>query len=156
MSSDPVAERLFDDPGHSRQWVLRRLQRALTLDLAAAALMRGISATARADAKTARLAALAAQSRADGVRGIITGLGSVPYSSVGLARAAASTGGRLLGLLGSWSWRYPTRRLAEHTYSEYDLLRAFIEGSTGVDQELAAEVAPLLASARDAHRMLEE
>ncbi len=154
MSSDPVPERLFDEPGLSRQWVLRRLQRALTLDLAAAALQRGIAATTRRDATVASQLAQAAQERADTVRQLVESLGSAPYSSLGLARAAAATGGRLMGLLGSWSWRRAVERLAEHTLSEYDLLRVLVDGAPGVDPGLVDRVPPLLASAGTSHRSL--
>ena len=50
MAAEPVnaaPANAFDHPDLSRQWVLRRLQRALTTDLAAAGLLRGLASSAR-------------------------------------------------------------------------------------------------------------
>lgn len=149
MPSYPTAPSLLEDPDLSRQWVLRRLQRALTLDLAATALESGIAVTARdPDRETARLLAGDARRRSEVIRTLIETLGSVPYSSIGLARAGARVGGTLLGLLGGWAWRMPLRKLATHTLSEYDALLAFVDGAEGIELDLTAQVGPLLESAQ--------
>jgi hypothetical protein len=144
-----TAERIFDEPSISRQWVLRRLQRALTTDLAAAAFQSGISRTCRRD-RRAQVAALAAagQARADTVRTLIESEGSVPYQSIGMARLGARVGGTLVGIVGAWVWGPVLRRLAEHLLQEYDLLIAFIRDAPGVSPALAARAEPLLESAR--------
>lgn len=140
---------MLDNPDLSRQWVLRRLQRALTLDLAAAAWQGGIATTAGATHRAGvRSLAEHAQQRTVVLRRLISELGSEPYSSIGLARAAARIGGLLTGIVGRWAWQPFVRQLAEHTLSEYDVLRAFVDGANGVEIDLQPHVAPLLASAQ--------
>jgi hypothetical protein len=144
-----TAERIFEEPSISRQWVLRRLQRALTTDLAAASFQRGISKTCRRD-RRAIVAALAAsgESRADRLRTLITSEGSVPYQSIGMARLGARFGGGLIGIVGAWAWAPLLRRLTEHMLQEYDLLVAFARDAPGVSADLATHAEPLLESAR--------
>ena len=139
---------LLKHPNHSRQWVLRRLQRALTLDLAAAAFEHGIARATRT-ARRSTIAGVAAGTaeRASVVSSLIGELGSAPYSSIGLARGCAQTGGVLLGWIGPWAWRPALTRLAEHTLSEYDVLVALVDGAAGIDVDLVPRLKPLLESA---------
>lgn len=136
---------MLEDPDLSRQWVLRRLQRALALDRAGAALRRGISSTARGPARdTVARYAEHAQARAAAVADAIGRSGGVPYSSVGLARAASRAGGTVLGLLGARAWAPLVLRLAQHTLSEYESLAALLKDAPGVPAEMAATVEPLV------------
>ena len=142
---------LFDEPSISRQWVLRRLQQALTTDLAAGAFQRGLSRSCRrADRGLLSQLAEAAETRADAVREMITDEGGIPYQSIGLARACSRLGGTILGPL-AIAWRPGLRLLAEHTLQEYDALAAQVSTAPGISDELAPRARPLLASARNAH-----
>lgn len=145
---------LFDEPSISRQWVLRRLQKALTTDLAAGAFHAGLSRSCpRADRQLLEELAQAADARASTVREMITHEGGTPYQSVGLAQACSRVGGFLLGPL-PFAWRPGLRLLAEHTLQEYNALVAQVRTAPGISDELAPRAEPLLKSARRAHAAL--
>ena len=141
---------MLDDPGLSRQWILRRLQRALTLDRAGAALHRGIASTGRGPVAVAvARRAVHAEGRADALTEAIGRIGAVPYSSVGLARAVCRLGGAALGLLGARVWSPVVRRLGDHTLAEYESLAAFVNDAPGVPADLSTTVRPLVESIAD-------
>ncbi len=145
---------LFDEPSISRQWVLRRLQKALTTDLAAGAFQRGLGRSCpRADRELLATLAEGAETRATAVREMIVGEGGAPYQSIGLARACSHAGGTLLGPL-TFAWRPGMRLLAEHMLQEYDALVAQVRTAPGVSDALTPSAEPLLESARSAHEML--
>ena len=132
---------MLDDPGLSRQWVLRRLQRALTLDLAAGAYRRGLRRFARqTDGAFLRRFETAAADRCETARTMIRELGSTPYSSVGLARLAARLGGTVSAAVGAFAWRPLLRRLVDETVAEYDALAAFLDDAVGVPTGLAERI----------------
>lgn len=148
IDDDPTREsaapEMLDDPGLSRQWVLRRIQKQLTTDLAAAAFLRGLLAAGgdRADLPVRRLADSSSE-RIEVLRAVIVQEGGTPYSSVGLARFLSHLAGRLAGLLGAWCWRTPVRELARHVAAELDTLVAFTRGAAGVDPGLDGRLRPL-------------
>lgn len=140
--------RILQHPDISRQWVLRRLQKALTIDLALASFQEGVArAAGRAEGAPIAEMARDTAARSAVLDSLIRELGSEPYSSVGLARGASRLGGRLLGVL-----RTPTRsallRLTEEIMSEYDVLVAFVDGAPGVEPGLERRLRPLADSAR--------
>ncbi len=139
---------LFDEPSISRQWVLRRLQKALTTDLAAGAFETGLSRScSRPDRELLSELAEAAETRAGTVREMIIVEGGTPYQSIGLARACSRVGGLFLGPL-AFAWRPGLRLLAEHTLQEYDALLAQVRTAPGISDQLAPQAEPLLESAR--------
>jgi len=145
---------LFDEPSISRQWVLRRLQKALTTDLAAAAFQAGLSRScSSSDRELLGELAEAAETRAGAVREMIVYEGGTPYQSIGLARACSRVGGLLLGPL-AFVWRPALRLLAEHTLQEYDALVAHVLTAPGISDRLPPRAGPLLESARSAHDVL--
>lgn len=140
---------MLDDPGLSRQWVLRRLQKQLTTDRALHALEAGIARTAhpRARPMLHELATTTA-ARAEHLRRLVEAEGGAPYSSIGMARAASRLAGLALGLAGAWAWRALVVRLTTQAYAELDALTALARGAPGVSPDLAAALEPRLAGAR--------
>lgn len=149
---DPAtrASDMLEDPVISRQWVLRRLQKTLTADLAVAGFVRGLES--HAGERWSEALACAEErisDRARRVRELIEHEGGTPYSSVGLGRAASRVGGWLLGLLGHRLWRPLLLRFAEQSYAELDGLAAFARGAPGVSERVAEGIAPEVDRARD-------
>lgn len=137
---------MLDEPSLSRQWVLRRMQQCLTTELAAHAFAAGLAASAGSP-HTSGLRELEACSarRVDLLERSIRGEGGAPYSSVGLARATSRLGGRVMGLLGAWSWRPILDRVLEHAAGELDALAGFAATADGIDPDLADRLRPLAA-----------
>jgi hypothetical protein len=132
---------MLDDPAHSRQWVARRLQRALTVERWAAPARAGL---ARRDQDRVLAAqARASQDRAVQLQALIRDVGSVPYPSHGVGAPLARAAARLLAALSRRLAARLARRIAEHTLAEYRALQAFVEDAPGVPEGLAARVAPL-------------
>ena len=159
MSAEPAEAapaHLFDHPDLSRQWVLRRLQRALTADLAAAALLSGLAASVRKRHRPLLTdLASGAAARAARLREVIIELGSAPYSSIGLGRRLSMVGGFALGWTGAAVWRPCIRHLVAHMLSEYDLLIGLTDGAEGVSSRLVERLRPLLVSAQHQNESLE-
>lgn len=140
---------MLQDPALSRQWILRRLQKALTADLAILSLVTGLERSAGDDwAPMLALARESLHSRAALEEGLIRREGGMPYSSVGLARRASRLGGRLLGVLGARAWRPLLVRLTEHSYAELDALVAFTRGAPGISEQMAGDLAPEVERSR--------
>lgn len=141
---------MLEDPGISRQWVLRRLQKALSADLAVAALLAGMERTAGGRwRETVAFAGERAADRARVARELIVHEGGAPYSSVGLARGASRVGGWLLGLLGPRIGRLVLVPVAEQSYAELDGLVAFARTASGVSGEVAARLEPEVQHCRE-------
>lgn len=142
---------MLDEPALSRQWVLRRLQKILSADLAVAAMLDGIVRTAKSEHReTLRPLARQTADRARLVRGRIEAEGGRPYSSVGLARRLSRLGGRVLGFLGPWSWRPILRWSLEQSYAELDALAALTRSVEGIDPATAHALEPEVDKARAA------
>jgi len=136
--------------------VLRRLQQALTTDLAAGAFETGLSRSCPgADRELLSELADAAETRAGAVREMIIAEGGTPYQSIGLARACSRVGGLLLGPL-AFAWRPGLRMLAEHTLQEYDALVSQVSTAPGISGQLAPRAEPLLESARSGYAALNQ
>ena len=149
--SEPIApEEMLEEPSLSHQWVVRRLQRALTLDLAAGALYRGLSAAGPASYReTLGAVGRSAATRARLLDEMIRSEDSVPYSSIGLSRALCRLGGHLAGRL-PWQWWHGWLvRLAEHTLSEYDAWQGFVAGAIGIG-DTGRRLAPDLLQSAEA------
>lgn len=138
---------MLEDPSLSRQWVARRLQRALSLEYWGGAARRGLARSRGSLGPLMAAHAASSASRANDLEAMIRKIGSTPYPSWGLgarltppviggfARLGAALAGRL------------ARVLAEHTLSEYRTLEAFIEDAPGVAPEIGQRVAPMRTQA---------
>lgn len=135
---------MLDEPSLSRQWLARRLQRALMLDTCGAALRRGIGRGAGIDDGVVDVHAASAEHRAATVAATIRTVGSEPYSSLRVSSWLATMAGRTLGLLGPWAWRSLLQRLADHTLSEYDALTALADGAPEAPEGLAGRLHSLV------------
>lgn len=132
---------MLDDPSHSRQWVARRLQRALTVERWAAPARAGLARRDEAGVLAAQ--AQASARRAVQLEALIRDLGSVPYRSHGVGAPFARAATALLGALSGRLAARVARRIAEHTLAEYRALQAFAEDAPGVPAGLTARIAPL-------------
>ena len=145
---------MLDEPQLSRQWVVRRMQRALTIDRTAAALLRGLAHGGGARRPALARAAEEAAGRAERLLELIRAIGSVPYPSWGVASTAARWAGRFAARL-PWSWqRYALRRLAAFTLAEYDALRAFVRTAVGIPDSVRPAAPELFDSASQEYALL--
>lgn len=134
---------MLEDPSLSRQWVARRLQRALSLEYwggparAGLARCKGPLAALMADHATHSLA------RRNALEALIRDIGSHPYSSWGIgARVTPSATGCVAMISRGLAARVASM-LAEHTLSEYRTLEAFVEDAPGVTAEIRHRVGPM-------------
>ncbi|HEX9698023.1 MAG TPA: hypothetical protein VGD06_01070 [Acidobacteriota bacterium] len=140
---------MLEEPSLSRQWVARRLQRALALERWGSPLRRGLARLPGPPGEALASQALAAEERAARLDELIRRVGSTPYPAgrIGapIARRLAATLARASVELG---WRAATR-LAAHTLSEYASLAAFIDGAAGIPDDIGAALAPLRDQVED-------
>jgi len=139
----PAAEGLFDEPSISRQWVARRLQRALTVERWGGPARDGLSRIGGDEGLILAEQGRSAHKRALTLEGLIREIGAEPYPSWGIGAPTTRLAG---GLLGSTS-RALSRRLAhliaEHTLSEYHTLEALVQDAPGVPPGLVERVTPM-------------
>lgn len=141
----PGAEGMLDEPSLSRQWVARRLQRALSVERWCGSLREGF---ARNPAKTGKILlkhATSAKIRALRLESLIRETGSEPYGSWGLGFTTARFGGWLLARLNLGLMRRAAKLVAEHTLSEYETLEAFVQDAPGIDNALSEAIEPMHA-----------
>jgi len=141
---------MLDEPVLSRQWVARRLQRALTVERWSGPARAGLS---RCGGHTGRLLAAqadASRQRAARIEHLIDEIGAVPYPIWGVGAPLTRTATSVVGLLSIALSARLGRLLAEHTLSEYQALEAFVQDAAGVPADLFEQITPLQAeSARE-------
>ena len=136
---------MLEDPGLSRQWVLRRMQRALTLDRVGSAWRAGLAGSEPDHAGAVmQEAAAGATARADTMEALIRSVGGAAYSSIGLSPLLARWLGAGLRWLGSWAWLTLACRLARHMLSEYTNLVALIHGAAAAPPGSTKRLEPIL------------
>lgn len=140
---------MLDEPSLSRQWVVRRLQRAYMVDRWGGAFRSGLVRSAPSESAAAlRSHAEAAHRRAETVRAAIHEMGSVPYASLGVLRFLSGLGGRLLGRLTPNLALRHLVRISRFTLGEYDALVALSDEAPGVPDSLAERLRSLLIGSR--------
>jgi hypothetical protein len=146
---------MLDEPSLSRQWIVRRLQRALSMDLRHASLWGGMSGRIRGPWDSViRASGESAATRAATLAAAIEELGSVPYPTVGITGSLCSAAGWLLGTTSHRAALYTSRRAASQALAEYGALVALVDGAVGVPESFIETVSPLLATAiADAARL---
>lgn len=144
---NPVAEGggIFAEPSISRQWVARRLQRALTVERWGGPARTGLSRLGGTVGGLLLEHGQTAGKRAQTLEYLIREIGAEPYFALGIGapstRFAAALLGRTSGYL---SYRIATL-IAEHTQSEYRALEAFVQDAPGVSNEIFDRVTPMRA-----------
>lgn len=134
---------MLDEPSLSRQWVARRLQRALTVERWFGPARAGL---ARCGGHHGRLLAEQAdcsRARAARIEQLIDGIGAVPYPSWGVGAPLTRATTSVLGLTSTALSRRLGRLIAEHTLSEYQSLEAFVQNAAGVPADLFEAILPL-------------
>ncbi len=134
---------MLDDPALSRQWVARRLQRALSVERWGTPLRVGLAGGKDGPHRILALHAAAAEARAQRLVELIRLLGSEPYSVLGVSPPLTRTAGRTLAALSRRLADRAAEWLAEHTLGEYDALEAFMEDALGIPAEISYAIAPL-------------
>ncbi|MGD8328768.1 MAG: hypothetical protein PVJ49_04980 [Acidobacteriota bacterium] len=135
----------------SRQWVARRLQRALTVERWSGPARAGLS---RCGGHTGRLLATQADAsrlRAKRLELLIDEIGAVPYPTWGVGAPLTRAATSVVGLLSVTLAGRLGRLLAEHTLSEYRALESFVQDAAGVPAELFEQIVPL--QAESAHEL---
>lgn len=139
----PAARGMLDEPSLSRQWVARRLQRALSVERWGAPLRVGLARVGGERGSTLSNHGSAAARRALALEELIREVGAEPYAewSVGarLTRAASS----LVGRGSTAASRRIALLMAEHTLSEYRTLEALVQEAPGVPADLLDAVTPM-------------
>ncbi len=157
LAPEPEALSMLDEPSLSRQWIVRRLQRALSMEYRHAPLWEGMAARIGAPwDSVARQSAGSARERARAIAEIIDGLGSSPYPTFGFAQPLCSAAGLLLGLVSRRAALSTSRRASSHALAEYVGLAALADGAEGVPEDLFDAVTPLLAAATSGAAMFQE
>ena len=135
---------MLDEPSISRQWVARRLQRALSMERWCGALREGFGQKQDRTGQILRAHSGNAESRALRLESMIRETGSEPYGSWGLGfKATARLGGSALAHLSLRLMYQAAELIAEHTLSEYVNLMAFLEDATGIDRALPEAIKPM-------------
>ncbi len=134
---------MLDDPTLSRQWVARRLQRALSVERWGAPLRAGLAGGKDGVHRILAVQAAASEARAQRLVDLIQVLGSEPYSAVGVSTPLTRAAGRTLAAVSRGLANHAAAWLAEHTLSEYETLKAFVEDAPGIPAEISYGLAPL-------------
>ena len=134
---------MLDEPSLSRQWVARRLQRALTVERWGGPARCGL---ARVGGETGQLLSGhgdSSRTRAAALEELIREVGSEPYPSWGIGAPTTKFAAAVLGSTSGYLSKRLAHIIAEYTLSEYRALGAFVEDALGVPADLGTHVAPL-------------
>lgn len=134
---------MLDDPSLSRQWVARRLQRALTVERWGAPARAGLAHIGGTPGHLLAEQADASRRRADHLETLIHEIGAEPYPSSGIGAPVARTVTRLLATVSARLGERLAHNLAEHTLSEYQSLEGFVQDAAGVPRDLHRRITPL-------------
>ena len=134
---------MLDEPSLSRQWVARRLQRALSVERWCGPLREGFARNPSDSGEILRAHGASAADRAHKLESLIREMGGEPYGSWGLGANTARFGGRLVPLLSLRLTRHAAMLIAEHTLSEYQALDAIVQGAAGIDNTLSEAIEPM-------------
>ncbi len=152
---EPSSNGMLDDPALSRQWVARRLQRALSVELWGAPLRVGLAGGKDGPHRILAVHAAAAEARAQRLVEPIRLLGSEPYSALGVSPPLTRAAGRALAAVSRGMADRTAEWLAEHTLSEYEALNAFVEDAPGIPAEIAYAIVPLQQQVLEEARSLQ-
>ena len=134
---------MLDEPSLSRQWVARRLQRALSVERWCWALRDGFARKPGRTEQILREHSDNAEARALRLESMIREAGSEPYGAWGLGFKAARLGGSILAHLSLRLMYQAAELVAEHTLSEYVTLAAFLQDAPGIDEALPEAIEPM-------------
>jgi len=138
----PPRNGMLDDPAHSRQWVARRLQRALSMERWGAPLRTGLAHGKDGPHRILAAHAAAAEERIRRLVDLIRLLGSEPYATLGGTPFARTAGNALAVVSRSLADR-AADWLATHTLGEYEALEAFVDAAPGIPSDIVNAIAPL-------------
>ena len=151
----PSSNGMLDDPTLSRQWVARRLQRALSVERWGAPLRAGLAGGKDGPHRILVIHAAAAEERAQRLVELIQLLGSEPYSALGVSPPFTRAAGRSLAAVSRSLADRAAEWLAEHTLGEYEALNAVVEDAPGIPDEISYAIAPLRQKALEEARSLQ-
>ncbi len=134
---------MLDEPTLSRQWVARRLQRALSVERWGAPLRQGLSYAGGSRGSTLGDHGERASRRADVLEALIREVGAEPYGSLGIAPRLTRAAAAIVGRTSSAATRKIALLMAEHTMSEYRALTALVQDAPGIGFDLLEAVRPM-------------
>ncbi len=146
-TADSAAEarRIFDEPSISRQWVARRLQRALTVERWGGPARTGLSHLGGEAGRLLLEHGQAAGKRAQTLESLIRDVGAEPYYAVGIGAPTTRFATALLGRTNGYLAHRLATLIATHTQSEYCALEAFVQDAPGVSADIFDRVTPMRA-----------
>ncbi len=148
-NANPVAEGIFDEPSISRQWVARRLQRALTVERWGSPARTGLSRLGGEAGQLLLEHGQTAGQRAQTLESLIRDIGAEPYFALGIGAPTTRFATALLGRTSSYLAHRLATLIAAHTQSEYRALEAFVQDAPGVSADIFDRVTPMRAQSVD-------
>lgn len=134
---------MLDEPSLSRQWVARRLQRALSVERWGAPLRAGLARTGGERGRTLGEHGENAAQRARALEALIRSIGSEPYGSWGVGAPLTRAAATLVARTSTTVTRRVSLLMAEHTLSEYSALEALVQKAPGVPEDLFDALTPM-------------
>jgi len=150
-NAHPVAEGggIFAEPSISRQWVARRLQRALTVERWGGPARTGLSHLRGEGGRLLLAHGRTAGKRAQTLELLIREVGAEPYFAFGIGAPTTRFTTALLGRTSGYLAHRLATLIAEHTLSEYRALEAFVQDAPGVPADIFDRVTPMRAQSAD-------